>query len=144
MNEDLPTFAVMNAERSHPKAGVQAISARLWSSRVFFRRNTRASACATGADPVLYVKNPDGVSTDVRRKMLDGLNELNRMQHEKIGDPENAGPASNSMRWLFRMQASVPEMSDLSSEPESTFKRWGEEAKETRQVPKRRSDGPAD
>ncbi len=128
MNEDLPTFAVMNAERSHPKAGVQAISARLWSSG-FLSAKYAGVGLRTGADPVLYVKNPDGVSTDVRRKMLDGLNELNRMQHEKIGDPETLARIEQ-YEMAFRMQASVPEMSDLSSEPESTFKRWGEEAKE--------------
>ena len=128
MNEDLPTFAVMNAERSHPKAGVQAISARLWSSG-FLSAKYAGVALRTGSDPVLYIKNPDGVSTDVRRKMLDGLNELNRMQHEKIGDPETLARIEQ-FEMAFRMQASVPEMSDLSSEPESTFKRWGEEAKQ--------------
>ena len=128
MNDDLPTFAVMNAERSHPKAGVQAISARLWSAG-FLSAKYAGVGLRTGTDPVLYIKNPDGVSTDVRRKMLDGLNELNRLQHAKIGDPETLARIEQ-FEMAFRMQASVPEMSDLSSEPESTFKRWGEEAKQ--------------
>ena len=128
MNDDLPTFAVMNAERSHPKAGVQAISARLWSSG-FLSAKYAGVALRTGTDPVLYIKNPDGVSTGVRRKMLDGLNELNKMQYEKIGDPETLARIEQ-FEMAFRMQSSVPEMSDLSSEPESTFKRWGEEAKQ--------------
>ena len=128
MNEDLPTFAVMNAERSHPKAGVQAISARLWSAG-FLSSKFAGVGLRTGADPVLYVKNPDGVSTDVRRQMLDGLSELNKLQYEKIGDPETLARIEQ-FEMAFRMQASVPEMSDLSSEPESTFKRWGEEAKQ--------------
>jgi len=128
MNRDLPTFVVMNAERSHPKSGVQAISARLWSSG-FLSPEYAGVAMRAGADPVLYVNNPDGVSPDVRRAMLDGLSELNQIQHGRVGDPETLARIEQ-YEMAFRMQSAVPEMSDLSSEPESTFKRWGEEARE--------------
>ena len=128
MNQDLPTFVVMNAQHSHPKAGVQAISARLWSAGFLSAKHAGVSLRA-GADPVLYVNNPDGVPQSVRRRMLDGLNELNRIQHEKVGDPETLARIEQ-FEMAYRLQMSVPELTDLSSEPESTFERWGEEAKE--------------
>ena len=128
MNQDLPTFVVMNAERSHPKAGVQAISTRLWSSG-FLSADHAGVALRAGADPVLYINNPKGVPQGVRRRMLDGLNELNRIQHEKVGDPATLARIEQ-FEMAYRMQMSVPELTDLSSEPESTFERWGEEAKE--------------
>ena len=128
MNADLPTFVVMNAKESHPKSGVQAISAKLWSSG-FLSPKYAGVGLRGGADPVLYLSDPDGVSREVRRKMLDGLSELNQIQHEKIGSPETLARIEQ-YEMAFRMQSSVPEMADLSSEPDSTFERWGEEAKE--------------
>ena len=128
LNGDLPTFVVMNAERSHPKAGRQAISAKLWSSG-FLSPKYAGVGLRPGADPVLYVKNPDGVTTGTRRQMLDGLQALNQIQHDRIGDPETLARIEQ-YEMAFRMQSSVPEMSDLSSEPESTWKRWGEAARE--------------
>ncbi len=128
MNQDLPTFVVMNAERSHPKAGQQAISAKLWSSG-FLSPEFAGVGLRPGSEPVLYVKNPEGVTGSVRRRMLDGLSQLNQMQHDRIGDPETLARIEQ-YEMAFRMQTSVPEMSDLSSEPESTWKRWGEEARE--------------
>ena len=128
LNRDLPTFVVMNAERSHPKAGQQAISAKLWSAG-FLSPEFAGVGLRAGADPVLYVKNPEGVSTSVRRRMLDGLSALNQLQHERISDPATLARIEQ-YEMAFRMQASVPEMSDLSSEPASTWKRWGEDARE--------------
>lgn len=128
MNRDLPTFVVMNAQPSHPKSGVQAISAKMWSSG-FLSPEYAGVGLRGGTDPVLYLRDPDGVSRDVRRKMLDGLSELNQIQHEKIGSPETMARIEQ-YEMAFRMQSSVPEMADLSSEPASTFERWGEEAKE--------------
>ena len=61
--------------------------------------------------------------------MLDGLGELNRLRHEQVGDPETLARIEQ-YEMAFRMQSSVPEMADLSSEPDSTFERWGEEAKQ--------------
>ncbi len=128
MNRDLPTFVVMNAEKSHPKAGVQAISAKLWSSG-FLSPKYAGVGLRGGDEPVLYLKDPGGVSRQVRRKMLDGLGELNRMRHQEVGNPETLARIEQ-YEMAFRMQTSVPEMSDLSSEPKSTFKRWGEEARQ--------------
>ena len=128
MNRDLPTFVVMNAEKSHPKSGVQAISAKLWSAG-FLSPEYAGVRLRAGADPVLYLRDPDGVSRDVRRQMLDGLADLNRIQHEQLGSPETLARIQQ-YEMAFRMQSSVPEMADLSSEPARTFERWGEEAKQ--------------
>jgi len=128
MNRDLPTFVVMNAEKSHPKAGVQAISAKLWSSG-FLSPKYAGVGLRGGDEPVLYLKDPGGVNREVRRKMLDGLGELNRMRHQEVGNPETLARIEQ-YEMAFRMQTSVPEMSDLSGEPASTFKRWGEEARQ--------------
>ncbi len=127
MNRDLPTFVVMNAVKSHPKSGQQAISAKLWSAG-FLSPEYAGVGLRAGAEPVLYVNNPDGVPQTVRREMLNGLSDLNKMQHERIGDPATLARIEQ-YEMAFRMQTSVPEMSDLSSEPESTWKRWGDEAR---------------
>ncbi len=128
MNRDLPAFVVMNAKHSHPKASVQAISARLWSAG-FLSPEHAGVPMRPGADPVLYIKNPQGVSKTVRRRMLDGLSALNQIQHQKTGDPETLARIEQ-FEMAFRMQSSVPEMSNISSEPESTWKRYGDHARE--------------
>ena len=114
MNRDLPTFVVMNAEKSHPKSGVQAISAKLWSSG-FLSAKYAGVGLRGGEDPVLYIRDPNGVSREVRRKMLDGLSELNQIRHQEIGNPETLARIEQ-YEMAFRMQSSVPEMGDLSSE----------------------------
>jgi uncharacterized protein (DUF1501 family) len=127
MNRDLPTFVVLNASHTHPKANVQAISARLWSSG-FLSSRFAGVALRAGVDPVLYINNPDGVPTKLRRRMLDALGEMNRVQHEQIGDPETLSRIEQ-YEMAFRMQASVPELTDLSKESASTYELYGEDAK---------------
>ena len=76
-------------------------------------------------DPVLYLSNPPGVTDSRRRKMLDGLGELNQKKLAEVGDPEiNARIAQYEM--AYRMQTSVPELTDLSGEPESIDKLYGD------------------
>jgi uncharacterized protein (DUF1501 family) len=127
MNQDLPTFVVLNASHSNPKANVQAISARLWSSG-FLSGQYSGVALRSGGDPVLFISNPDGVSAKVRRRMLDATGELNRLQMAKIGDPETQVRIAQ-YEMAFRMQTSVPELTDISKEPESTYKLYGEDAR---------------
>ncbi|MBV9680027.1 MAG: DUF1501 domain-containing protein [Acidobacteriaceae bacterium] len=127
MNRDLPTFVVLNATHSNPKANVQAISARLWSSGFLPGQYSGVSFRSAG-EPVLYIGNPEGVPTKIRRRMLDALGELNHMQMEKIADPETQVRISQ-YEMAFRMQASVPDLADISKEPESTFKLYGEDAR---------------
>ena len=112
MSEDLPTFVVMNAVRSNTRTPIQAMSARMWSAGFLPAKYSGVSLRA-GAEPVLFINNPDGVSPAVRRRMLDGLSELNQLQHQTIGDPETLTRIAQ-YEMAYRMQASVPELTDLS------------------------------
>lgn len=127
MNKDLPTFVVLNATHSNPKANVQAISARLWSSG-FLSGQYSGVSLRSGGDPVLYINNPDGVPREVRRHMLDGLGAMNRLEAERYSDPETR-VRIEQYEMAFRMQASVPDLTDLSKETDSTFKLYGEDAR---------------
>jgi uncharacterized protein (DUF1501 family) len=127
MNQDLPTFVVLNATHSHPKANVQAISARLWSAG-FLSAQHAGVALRSSGDPVLYINNPDGVPASVRRRMLDGLSQLNELQAVKLGDPETRARISQ-YEMAFRMQTSVPDLTDLSKESATTFQLYGEDAR---------------
>lgn len=129
MNKDLPTFVVLNATHTSPKANVQAISARLWSSGFLSGQYSGVALRAAG-DPVLYINNPDGVTREVRRTMLDGVSALNAMEHERWSDPETRVRVEQ-YEMAFRMQASVPELTALDKEPESTYKLYGEDARKS-------------
>jgi len=127
MNRDLPTFVVLNATHSNPKANVQAISAKFWSAGYLSAQYAGVTLRA-GGDPVLYISNPDGMPPQVRRRMLDGLSQLNQIEHEKLADPETMVRIAQ-YEMAFRMQSSVPELTDLSKETESTFNMYGPDAK---------------
>ncbi len=127
MNQDLPTFVVLNASHSHPKANVQAISARLWSAG-FLSAQYAGVALRSSGDPVLYINNPNGVPPVMRRRMLDALSEMNQIEQEKVGDPDTMVRIAQ-YELAFRMQTSVPELTDLSKEPESTYQLYGEDAR---------------
>ncbi|HVW85362.1 MAG TPA: DUF1501 domain-containing protein [Bryobacteraceae bacterium] len=127
MNENLPAFVVLQAKHYHPKANVQAISARLWSAGFLSGRYAGVSLRSSG-DPVLFINNPDGVSTDVRRAMLDGLAGMNEITYSKLADPETKTRIAQ-YEMAFRMQASVPELTDTSKEPASTWEMYGEDAR---------------
>jgi hypothetical protein len=125
-NENLPTFVVLVARPTNQEQ-MQAISGRLWSSGFLPGEHAGVSFRSSG-DPILYINNPPGVSKQVRRRTLDGLKMLNEMNHNIVGDPETHTRISQ-YEMAFRMQASVPELVDLQSEPESTYKLYGDEAK---------------
>ena len=127
MNKDLPTFVVLNATHTHPKAGVQAISAKLWSAG-FLSAKYAGVALRSSGDPVLYINNPDGVDGQVRRRMLDTLSELNQLQYDELGDPETQARIAQ-YEMAFRMQSSVPELTDLAKEPAGAYKLYGEDAR---------------
>ena len=127
MNQSLPTFVVLNATHSNPKANVQAISARLWSAG-FLSGQYSGVALRSGGDPVLYLNNPNGVPVKMRRQMLDALGELNQIHNAKVADPETQVRIAH-YEMAFRMQASVPDLTDISKEPESTFQMYGEDAR---------------
>ncbi len=126
MNENLPTFVVLVAKPSNTEQ-VQAISARLWSSGYLSGEHAGVSF-RSGGDPILYINNPPGVSTDVRRRTLDGLKALNEMTYQAVGDPETH-TRIQQFELAFRMQASVPELTNLATEGETTEKLYGPDIK---------------
>ena len=126
LNDDLPTFVVMVARPSNTEQ-VQAISARLWSSG-FLPGEHAGVSFRTAGDPILYINDPPGVSRDVRRTTLDGLKTLNEMNYRQLGDPQTH-TRIQQYELAFRMQSSVPEMTDLSTESASTLALYGDAAK---------------
>jgi hypothetical protein len=123
LNENLPTFVVLVAKPTNTEQ-VQAISARLWQSGYLSGEHAGVSFRSAG-DPILYINNPPGVPQQVRRKTLDGLNALNELTYKQIGDPETR-TRIEQYELAFRMQSSVPELTDLSKESEATLKLYGD------------------
>ena len=127
MNEELPSFVVLHATHTSPFANVQAISSRLWGSGYLAGKHSGVALRSLG-DPVLFLKDSAGISRETRRNMLDGLNDLNRRSFSAIRDPEIENRIQQ-YEMAFRMQASVPELTDLSGEPESTYQLYGDDSK---------------
>ena len=125
-NENLPTFVVLVARPTNTEQ-VQAISARLWSSGYLSGEHAGVAFRSSG-DPILYINNPPGVPTEVRRKTLDGLKALNELTLQQTGDPETL-TRIQQYELAYRMQSSVPDLTDLKSETAETFQLYGEEAK---------------
>ncbi len=122
-NENLPAFVVLISKDRID----QPLYARLWGNG-FLPSIHQGVQFRAGKDPVLYLANPDGISRESRRKMLDRLAELQALQFEDLGDPEiNSRVAQYEM--AYRMQTSVPEVMDISQEPEQVFELYGAEAK---------------
>jgi Protein of unknown function (DUF1501) len=124
--EDLPAFVVMISHGTGNDAN-QGLLDRLWGSG-FLPSSHQGVKFRSGADPVLYLNDPAGVDRDLRRQMLDGLAKLNELQQQKDGDPEIAARVEQ-YEMAFRMQASVPSLTDLSDEPQSTFEFYGPNVK---------------
>ncbi|MGI9239525.1 MAG: DUF1501 domain-containing protein [Verrucomicrobiales bacterium] len=130
MNENLPDFIVLNSAFWTGGTGnVQALYSRLWGSGFLPSKHQGVSFQPSG-DPVLFLSNPAGVSRESRHKMLDLVTRLNRKHVEEVGDPEiNTTIAQQEM--AFRMQASVPELTDLSGEPEDILEMYGPEVRKS-------------
>lgn len=126
MNQNLPAFVVMVAKPSNTEQ-VQAISARLWQAGYLPGQYAAVPFRASG-DPILYLNNPPGVSTQIRRRTLDGINQLNQMTLNQVGDPETL-TRIQQYEMAFKMQTSVPELTDMARESENTFKLYGEAAR---------------
>jgi hypothetical protein len=126
LNDNLPTFVVLVARPTNTEQ-LQAISARLWSSGYLSGEHAGVSF-RSGGDPILYINNPPGVPPQVRRDTLDGLKALNEMNYKLVGDPETH-TRIEQFELAFRMQSSVPELTDTRNEPEGTYKLYGEEAR---------------
>jgi hypothetical protein len=125
-NENLPSFVVLNSSWTGRK-NAQALFSRLWGSG-FLPSEHQGVAFQSQGDPVLYLSNPDGVGQHTRRIMLDGLEEMNKLTFEQVGDPEtHARIAQYEM--ACRMQTSVPELTDMSQESEATLALYGPDVK---------------
>ena len=123
-NENLPTFVVLlsrGAQRPQP------IYSRLWGNG-FLASLHQGVQFRSGKDPVLYLENPVGVDRTSRRMMLDRLAKLNEIRMEDFGDPEIQSRIAQ-YEMAYRMQTSVPDAMDVSREPESVFKLYGQEAR---------------
>jgi hypothetical protein len=125
--EDLPAFVVMISHGSGKDAN-QGLLERLWGAG-FLPSSHQGVKLRSGADPVLYLSDPPGIDRAFRRAMLDSLAELNRQQLEQAGDPEIAARIAQ-YEMAFRMQASVPELTDLSAETDETFDLYGPESRQ--------------
>lgn len=123
-NENLPAFIVLisnNAPRDQP------LYVRLWGNG-FLPSKYQGVEFRAGADPVLYLNNPDGYTMTDRREMLDALKELNYAQLDTLKDPEISNRLAQ-YEMAFRMQTSVPEITDMSDEPDWVFDLYGPDSR---------------
>lgn len=123
-SNDLPAFVVLTPSWSS-RAAAQALFTRMWSSG-FLPTRFNGVALRSSGDPVLYLPNPPGVTGTDRRQMLDSLARLNQHRFDQIGDPEIQTRIAQ-YEMAFRMQTSVPELTDWSDESESTLAMYGPE-----------------
>src|SRR6202158_3235053 len=126
MNENLPTFVVLNSALI-PHSNQQPISPKLWSSG-FLSNEYSGVAFRSEGSPVLYLENPQGMSSGTRRELVDTVNAINQVTYEDLGDPETH-TRIQEYEMAFRMQTSVPELTDMRDEPASTWTLYGEEGK---------------
>jgi hypothetical protein len=117
-NRNLPGFVVLISSGTSPSAGKSA-----WGTG-FIPSVYQGVQCRSKGDPVLYVSNPDGMDRAMRRASLDALRDLNEMQAEELGDPETRTRIAQ-YELAYRMQASVPEVMDISKEPQHVLDAYG-------------------
>lgn len=120
-NQNLPTFVVLITQAT--AGNVQALSARLWGSG-FLPSQHQGCRLRGGPEAVLYLKDPKGVRRDDRREMLDLVADLNRIEAERTLDPETQARISQ-YEMAYRMQMSVPELTDYSDESPETLAMYG-------------------
>ncbi|MEE2684954.1 MAG: DUF1501 domain-containing protein [Planctomycetota bacterium] len=122
-NENLPAFVVMVTKNK----GGQPLVSRLWGSG-FLPSTFQGVRFRSGAEPILYLNNPQGVDAASRKRMLARLKQLHELQLKESRDPEIESRITQ-YELAYRMQMSVPEVIDLSDEPEHVFKAYGEDAR---------------
>jgi Protein of unknown function (DUF1501) len=127
MNDDLPTFIVLTSKLV-TNTNIQALSSRLWSAG-YLSPSYAGVALRSGGNPVIHLSNPKGISAEMRRAMIEGVNDMNRQLQEKIGDPET-NARIEQYELAFRMQTSVPELTSISDEPESILQMYGPKVRE--------------
>ena len=129
LNKDLPDFVVMPSAFWSGRVNVQALYARLWGSS-FLPSKHQGTPFQTVGDPVLFLSNPKGIDGKVRRRMLDTLAKLNQKHLAEIKDPEIQTTIAQQ-EMAFRMQSSVPELTDISKEPKEVMAMYGPEVNKT-------------
>jgi hypothetical protein len=122
-NQNLPAFVVMISKDRID----QPLYSRLWGNG-FLSSIHQGVQFRSGPEPVLYLDNPQGISSASRRKMLDRLAELQQLEFEALGDPEIRSRVAQ-YEMAFRMQTSIPDVMDLSQETAAVFELYGPEAK---------------
>ena len=125
-NQNLPAFIVMISRPSGP-TNAQPLHERMWGAG-FLPSIHQGVRFSPGKDPVLFLSNPPGITDTRRRAMLDDLGQLNRIKFDDYQDPEIQTRIAQ-YELAYRMQTSVPELTNLSTEPESTFELYGPESK---------------
>ena len=125
-NRDLPAFVVLISQGSNLNQS-QPLFSRLWGSG-FLPSRYQGVKFRASDDPVLYLSNPAGLDNATRRSMLDAVAAINRLRSQEFGDPEIETRIAQ-YEMAYRMQASVPELMDLSTEPESVFQRYGPDSR---------------
>ena len=121
-NQQLPAFVVMTSSWTG-RNEAQALYNRLWGSGFMPSKHQGVALRSTG-DPVLFLSNPEGVSPKVRRQMLDAVAGLNQQRYQLMGDPEIQSRIAQ-YEMAFKMQTSVPDLVDLSDEPQHILDMYG-------------------
>lgn len=121
-NNNLPSFCVL---LSRGKGNGQGVYSKLWTNG-FLDSVHQGVQFSSGEQPVLYLADPEGMSKEDRRRMLDKLAQLNQMNYESFGDPE-INTKIQQYEMAYRMQTAVPEVTDLTKEPDSIVKLYGPE-----------------
>ena len=119
-NDNLPGFLVLVSGGKTPSAGKS-----VWGSG-FLPSVYQGVQCRSEGDPVLYVSDPEGMNRNLRRKTLDAINQINQQEYEEVGDPEIMTRISQ-YEMAFRMQTSVPDVMDISDEPDYIHQLYGTE-----------------
>ncbi|MEM7391320.1 MAG: DUF1501 domain-containing protein [Verrucomicrobiota bacterium] len=125
-NHDLPAFIAL-VSRGTGRPNCQPLYDRLWGSGFLPSEYQGVKFMSTG-DPVLYLSNPNGMSDKIRRRILDDLERLNRKHLNEFGDPE-INTRIKQYEMAYRMQTSVPELTDISNEPEHILDMYGPDVK---------------
>jgi hypothetical protein len=122
-NKNLPSFCVL---LSKGKGNGQGVYSKLWSNG-FLDSSHQGVVFSSGDDPVLYLNNPEGQDKMSRRSMLDQIGSLNELAYEHFGDPEIVNKIQQ-YEMAYRMQTAVPELTDMSREPDHIIRMYGPDA----------------
>ncbi len=125
VNRDMPDYLVLLSKMK--RGSDQPLYDHYWGSG-FLPSVYQGVKLRSGKEPVLYLRDPDGLPRHLRREMLDRLGELNQLRFEQTGDPE-IETRIQQYEMAFRMQASVPDLTDISDEPESVFDLYGPDSR---------------